>query len=163
MPDLSRHKTIAQDVVDFLDANWTSKPSNAQIVRADSFDAAVRDLSEDSDAFIPVIVPRVDSEFGSRDTDICEVPVFVCVVASVPGKDSDKVDAWDFKAEQAADVLRDRKLRSLVLSNGVKASMKGTVSVPTTADADFLYGNEIFFSVIEMRYQYSVSVPEAVA
>jgi hypothetical protein len=156
---LSRHKTIAQDVVDFLDANWSAKPDGVQILRADSFEAAVKAIDDGNETgFIPVIVPRVASTFGDRETDLCETPVFVCVIGSVPGLDQSLIDAWDLRAEQVADVLRDRSLKRLQLPNNILASRKETVSMPTTADADFLYSSEIFFSVIEMRYVFSVPV-----
>ena len=160
MPDLSRHSTIAQDVVEFLDANWSQKPGNVQIVRARSFEAATKTIAETEDAFICVIVPDVEAATESRGSDRDTVPVFACVIASVPALEETLLDAWDLRSEQVADVLRDRRLKLLALGNGIVATRQGTVSIPTTADADWLYGSEIFVSVIEMAYSFSVPVGE---
>lgn len=162
MPELSRHKTIAKDVVDFINANWSTKPTDAQVSRADSYDAAVKELKESTGVWVVVIVPRVESEYGSRETDICQTPVFVCLLASVPGKVAADIDAWDLTTEQLADTLRDRALRTLDVGSNTRATQIGTVSVPTVADSDLLHSNELFFSVIEMNYQFSVNVPEVV-
>ena len=162
MPTMSRHSTIAQDIADFIEANWAEKPANMEIVRARSFEKAVKQIDDGASSFIVVIVPEAPAEFGSRGTDECTVPLFVCLIASVPALVEADIDAWDLASEQVSDVLRSRQLKVLAISDTLQATRQGTVSIPTAADADFLYEAEVFFSVIEMQYRFSLPVPEVV-
>ena len=157
---LSRHSTIAQDVVEFVDSNWSQKPSNVQVIRARSFETATNAISTSENEFVCVIVPDVQSSFESRGSDRDRVPVFVVIVASIPGLDETILDEWDERSEQIFDVLRDRRLNNLTINSTIHASRTRGVSMPTTADAEWLYESEIFVSVIEMEYSYSVPLSE---
>lgn len=158
---LTPHKEIAADVVQFIDDNWSNKPAGTTVSRAGSFEAALKTVEDDAGSRVVVIVPRVNAVFGSRGSDEIDVPVYVCVIAGVPGLEADDVDAWDGRAWEVRQVLADRALKKLSLLSGtIEATRRGTVSIPTTADADMLYTSEIFFGVLEMRYTFSVDVPE---
>lgn len=157
---LSRHSTIAQDVVDFLDTNWSQKPANVQIVRARSFEQAVKGISDSEEEFVCVIVPEIESVYESRGSDRDTVPVFVVLVAAAEALDPTVLDALEVRSEQVFDVLRDRRLNNLTINSTIHASRSRGVSMPTTADADWLYESEIFVSVIEMAYTFSLPLGE---
>lgn len=157
---LAPHNEIAQDIVDHLVANWSSKPAGATVSRARSFEAAIKDIEAGTGGRVVVVVPRTTGEVGSRGSDQITVPVYICVIASVPGLVDADLDAWELRADDIGTALRHRALKRLsVKSDTVVATRQGTVSVDTTADADMLYGSEVFFAVLSMRYTYSLEVP----
>ncbi len=154
----SRHGTLAQKLIDHLNNNWPEKPENTSIIRSHDYVHLVKELTDEQQAIIAVIVPRISATIGDRGSDTDDIPVFVCVVANLDDIETATVDVWDEHAESCRDSLRKRSLSKLDLGNGNEARRRGTVNLTTTYDADFLDANEVFFAVMAMKYLIDVDV-----